>query len=82
MKNKKKIFNELVDERSAEYMNLEIRINRYYLIYKYKTEGISSKDFRSYQDPINLFEDLGDGNINPEEVLKDQSDFKSDPSKI
>ena len=34
------IFNELVDERSSEFMNLEKRINPDNLIYNYKTEGI------------------------------------------
>ena len=46
------IFNELVDERSSEFMNLEKRINPDNLIYKYKTEGISQKGFRNDQDPI------------------------------
>ena len=59
-------------------MNLEKKINPDNLIYKHKTEGISPKDFRNYQDPIKLFEDLRDDNINPEKVLKDQINFKSD----
>ena len=45
-------------------------------IYKYKTEGISPKDFRNYQNPIELFKDLRDGNINPKKVLKEQIYFK------
>ena len=48
----KNIFNELVDERSSEFMNLEKIINPDNLIYKYKTEGISQKDFRNDRDPI------------------------------
>ena len=52
------------------------------MIYKYKNEGISPKDFRSYQDPLKLFKDLRDGNINPKEVLKDQISFKSGLGKI
>ena len=59
-------------------MNLEKKINPDNLIYKHKTEGISPKDFRNYQDPIKLFEDLRDDNINPEKILKDQINFKSD----
>ena len=46
------------------------------MIYKYKTEGRSPKDFRNYQNPIELFKNLRDGNINPKEVLKDQINFK------
>ena len=58
-------------------MNLEKRINPD-LIYKYKTEGITPKNFRNYQDPIKSFKDLRDGNINPKEVLKYQIKVKSD----
>ena len=34
------------------------------LIYKYKTEGRSLKDFSKYQNPIDLFINLRDGSIN------------------
>ena len=47
------------------------------MIYKYKTEGISPKDFSNYQNLINLFINLRDGNANPRKVLKNQIDFKS-----
>ena len=63
-------------------MNLKNRINPDNLIYKYKSERISPKDFRNYEDPIKLFKDLRDGNINPKEVLKDQINFKSDLGEI
>ena len=52
------------------------------MIYKYKTEGRSLKDFSDYQNPIDLFIDLRDGNVNPREVLKNQIDFKSDLGEI
>ena len=51
-------------------------------LYKYKTEGRSPKDFRNYQNPIKLFKDLTDGNMNPKEVLKNQINFKSDLGEI
>ena len=61
------------------FLNLEKKkINSENLIYKYKTIGISPKYFSSYQNPIKLFKDLRDGNINPKEVLKDKIVFKSD----
>ena len=41
----KKVFNELVEGRPSEFKGLEKRINPDNLIYKYKTEGISPKDF-------------------------------------
>ena len=42
MKNKK-TFNKLSRESSAEFHNLEKRINSNNLIYKYKTEAMSPK---------------------------------------
>ena len=44
----KRIFNELVEERSSEFENLEKRINYDNLFNEYKTEGISPKDFKNY----------------------------------
>ena len=52
------------------------------MIYQYKTGGRSPKDFSNYQNPIDLFINLRDGNVNPREVLKDQEDFKSGLGKI
>ena len=52
------------------------------MIYKYKTEGISPNDFSDYQNLIDLFKNLGDGNINLQELLKDQIKFKSDLGQI
>ena len=75
----KKIFNELVEGRPSEFKGLEKRINPDNLIYKYKTEGISPKDFKNYQNSVELFKD---GNINPKEVLKSQINFQSDLGEI
>ena len=52
------------------------------MVYKYKVEGRSPKDFRNYKNLIELFKDLRDGNLNLKEVLKDQIKFKSDLRKI
>ena len=52
------------------------------MTYKYKTEGKSPKDFRNYQNLIELFKSLRDGNVNPREVLKNQTNFKSDLGEI
>ena len=57
------------------------KINPDNLIYKYKTEGRSGKDFSNYQNPIYLFINLRDGNENPREILKNQIDVKSDLGK-
>ena len=59
LEEQKKI-SESVNERSSEFVNLEKRINLDNLICKCKTEGISPKDFRNYQDPIKIFKDLRD----------------------
>ena len=79
---KKKNIYELAQEGPYEFRDLEKRINPDNLIYNYKTESISLKDFRNYQNPIQLFKDLRDDNIHPKEVLKDQINFKSDLCKI
>ena len=52
------------------------------MIYKYKTEGRSSKYFNIYQNLIDLFKKLRDGSISPKEVSKNQINFKSDLGKI
>ena len=78
----KKTFNEFVEKRSSQLRNLEKRINPDNFIYKYKTEERSLEIFRNYQNLIELFKDLRDGNVNPKEVLKDQIDFKADLNEI
>ena len=74
-------FNKLVEEK-YEFQHLKEKINPNNLIYNYKTEGKISTDFSDYQNPIDIFINLSDGNINPREVLKNQIDFKSDIDEI
>ena len=50
--------------------------------YKYETEGRSPKDFRNYQNPVELFKTLGDINVNSNDVLKNKNNFKLDLGKI
>ena len=52
------------------------------MIYNYKTKGRIPKDFSNYQKSIDLFINLRDGNINPKETLKNQTNFKSDIGDI
>ena len=47
-----------------------------------KTEGRSPEDISDYQNLIDLFIDLRDGNLNPREALRNQIDFKSITHKI
>ena len=46
------------------------KVNSDLLIYNYKTEEKSLKDFRNDQNQIELFKNLEDGNVNPREILK------------
>ena len=78
----KNLFNELIEGRSSGFRDLEKEINSNNLPYKYKTEGISSKDYSNYQNLIKLFKGLRDGNINPKEILKYQINLKSDLGEI
>ena len=40
------------------------------MIYNFQTEGSRPKDFKGYQNPLKLFENLRNGDANPKEVLK------------
>ena len=82
LKNKKKIFNELAEEKSYQFQDWKEKINLNNFIYKYKTEGRNLKDFRNYQNLIDLFINLRYVNVNLREVLKNQIDFKSDLGEI
>ena len=72
----------LLSKRTSKFKNLEKKINPDNLIYNYKIEGRSSKDFRNYQNPVELFKNLRDGNTNPREVLKYRINFSSDLGEI
>ena len=82
MKNKNKYLMNLLKKDLLNYRIFFKKNNPNNLIYNYKTEGTSSKDFINYENPINLFINLRDGDINPKEVLKNQINFKSDLGKI
>ena len=67
---------------SSEFKKIEKRVNSDNLIYKYKSKRKIQKDFRNYQNLIELFKNLRDDNINPKKVLKNQINFKSDLEEI
>ena len=67
---------------SSEFKKIEKRVNYDNLIYKYKSKRKIQKDFRNYQNLIELFKNLRDDNINPKKVLKNQINFKSDLEEI
>ena len=75
VKNKKKIFNELFEEKSFQFQNLKERLNSNNLIYRYKTEGISPKYLLNiYYVYVIIkirhikFINLRDGNITPRKI--------------
>ena len=72
----KKIFNKLIAESSSKFYKIEKRINPSHFIFNYKTEERSLGDFSVYQNPIDLFKNLRDGNINTKEVLKNKTKLK------
>ena len=76
------MFNELAEKKSYEFQNLKEKIKPDNLIYKFKIEGRILKGFSNYQNPIHLFINLRDDNVNPRKVLKNQNDFKSDLGEI
>ena len=47
-----KKINKFLEEKSYKFNNLKEKINLNNLIYKYKTEGKTSKDFSNYQNLI------------------------------
>ena len=68
----KERFNRLVKERALEFADIKYKIDTNNLVYRFKTGGNEPEDFVNYQMPLKLFEDLRDGDINPEELLKNQ----------
>ena len=70
------ICNKLLAESASEFVGIKEKINPNKLIYEFKTEGKISEKFRDYRMPLELFENLRDGDLNPKEVLKNQVTYK------
>ena len=81
-KKQKEIYNGLVKERALEISDIKDKIDPNNLVYTFKTYGNEPKDFRNCKEPLKVFQDLRDGNIDPKEVLKNQARFKSYLSEI
>ena len=73
---KKNICNKLLVERASEFVGIKDKNNPNKLFYEFKTDGKIPKDLRDYRMPLELFENLRDGDLNPKEVLKNQVKFK------
>ena len=74
----KEIFNELLNERAHECDNLKDKTDPNEFVYNCKTEGNSPKGFREYRKPLELFENLRDGDVNSRELLNNQINCNSD----
>ena len=78
----KEVANKLLKENPFEFHDLDNGIYANNLICEFKHERRSSKHFRHYQNLIELFTSLRDGDVNPKEILKNQMNFKSYLGKI
>ena len=72
----KEIYNELTKEEKTEIENLDKRVDRNKLIYRYKG-NTSDVNFGKYSGAIDLINRIKNGNISLKEAINDQYDFKS-----
>ena len=75
----------LINLLKKDLLNFRIFLKKCYsnnLIYKYKTESVTPKDFSNYQNMVDLFINLRDVHINLMEVVKNQNNFKWDLGEI
>ena len=78
----KEVSNKFLAGNASEFDDITGKINSNKFINQFRTEKKIPKAFSDYRMPIELFEDLRDGNVDPKEVLKNQVKFKSDISEI
>ena len=72
----KEIFNELVDERNKIITDLDKKINRDDLIYRYKgnTPDLS---FNKFDNALDVIDNIRNGKINLADIKYNQEKFKS-----
>ena len=78
----KEISNRLAKESALEFDDRKSNIYTNNLVYKFSGSENKPIDFKHYQLPLKLFEDLRDCVMNSKEVLKNQARLKSDLSMI
>ena len=74
--NKKKIFNELVDERLEKITDLDKKVNSDDLIYRYKGNTADAK-FDKFDNALNIINKIQNGEISLADVKNNQEKFKS-----
>ena len=77
----KEIFNELADKRLNEITELDKKVNLDDLVYRYKGKSPDVK-FDKYDNSIDLFNKILDGEIKPSDAENDQIKFKSHLGEI
>ena len=71
----KEIFNKLVDERIEKITDLDEKVNRNYLIYRYKTVVAGTK-FNEFDNALGIINKTRDGKKDLAEIKNNQQDFK------
>ena len=72
----KEIFNELVDERLEKINDLDKKVNRNDLIYKYKGNTPDLR-FDKFDNVFDIIDKIRDGKIDVTDVKNNQEKFKS-----
>ena len=73
--NKKEIFNKLVDERLKKITDLDKKVNRDDLIYRYKRKFADTK-FDEFDNSLGIINKIRDGKEDLAKVKNNQQDFK------
>ena len=72
----KEIFNKLADKRLKEITELDKKVNLDYLVYRYKGRS-PDENFDKYDNAIDLFNKIQDGDIELTNAKNDQIKYKS-----
>ena len=71
----KEIFNKLMDERLEKITDLDERVNRYVLIYRYKGK-LADRRFDEFDNALDIINKIRDGKKDLADVINNQQDFK------
>ena len=75
------MFNELVDKRLDKITELDEKVNRNHLVYRYKAKSPDEK-FDKYDNPLDLINKIRNGEVKLSSVKNDQTIFKSHLGEI
>ena len=76
MLEQKEIFNKLVDERREKIADLDKKVNRDDLIYRYRGSTADAK-FDKFDNALNIINKIQNGEISLADVKNNQEKFKS-----